>query len=132
MPSLMSATSSTSGGLRRALGTVALGATLVASVVWAQDAPMRVRGTIERSEGGVYTVKSRDGAELKLKLVPDGKVSAIVPAKLTDIKPGQYVGVAAMPQADGSQKALEVHIFPEALRGLAEGHQPWDLVPKAP
>jgi hypothetical protein len=90
-----------------------------------------VRGTIERIDGGVYVVKSRDGAELKLKLVADGKVSAIVPAKLADIKQGQYIGVAAMPQADGSQKALEVHIFPEALRGLAEGHQPWDLAPKS-
>ncbi|MBO0763022.1 MAG: hypothetical protein J2P50_00270 [Hyphomicrobiaceae bacterium] len=108
-----------------------MGLTLLASAVWAQDAPLRVRGTIERVDGGVYVVKSRDGAELKLTLAANAKVSAIVPAKLADIKQGQYIGVAAMPQADGSQKALEVHIFPEALRGLAEGFQPWDLAPKS-
>jgi hypothetical protein len=115
----------------RAVGAIAATIALLATGVWAQDAPVRLRGTIERAEGGVYLVKSRDGAELKLKLTADGKVSAVVPAKLADIKQGQYIGVAAMPQADGSQKALEVHIFPDALRGLAEGHQPWDLVPKS-
>jgi hypothetical protein len=130
MPSLAPATSLTSGGLRRALGAVALGAALLASTVWAQNAPTRVRGTIERVDGGVYVVKSRDGAELKLKLAADGKVSAIVPAKLADIKQGQYIGVAAIPQADGSQKALEVTILPEALRAI-EGFGPWDLQPKS-
>jgi hypothetical protein len=104
---------------------------LLASAAWAQDAPVRVRGTIERVDGPVYVVKSRDGAELKLTLAPNGGVSAIVPAKLADITPGKYIGVAAMPLADGSQKALEVSIFPEALRGLAEGFRPWDLQPKS-
>lgn len=118
-------------GLRRALVPVAVGTALVASTVWAQDAMVRVRGTIEKVEGGVYFIKSREGAELKLKLAAGGGVSAIVPAKLADIKPGQYIGVAALPMADGSQKALEVHLFPEALRGLAEGHRPWDLEPKS-
>ena len=113
------------------LGAIALSMVVLGTASYAQDAPMRVRGTIESAENGVYVVKSRDGAELKLKLVADGKVSAVVPAKLADIKQGSYIGVAALPQADGSQKALEVHIFPEALRGLAEGHQPWDLVPKS-
>jgi hypothetical protein len=120
-----------SRGLRRALVPVAVGAALVASTVWAQDAMVRVRGTIEKVEGGIYFIKSREGAELKLKLAAGGGVSAIVPAKLADIKPGQYIGVAALPMADGSQKALEVHLFPEALRGLAEGHRPWDLEPKS-
>lgn len=120
-----------SDGLRRALGPVALGAVLLASAAWAQDAMVRVRGTIEKVEGGVYYVKSREGADLKLKLAAGGGVSAIVPAKLADIKPGLYIGVAALPTADGSQKALEVTIFPEALRGLAEGHRPWDLQPQS-
>jgi len=120
-----------SQSIRRVLAPVALSAALVASAAWAQDAMVRVRGTIERVDGDVYVVKSREGAELKLKLAPNGGVSAIVPAKLADIKPGQYIGVAALPMADGSQKALEVHIFPEPLRGLAEGHRPWDLEPKS-
>ena len=128
---MSSLSAAVSRGLRRALVPVALGAAIVASTVWAQDAMVRVRGTIEKVEGGVYFVKSRDGAELKLKLAAGGGVSAIVPAKLADIKPGQYIGVAALPMADGSQKALEVHLFPEALRGLAEGHRPWDLEPKS-
>jgi hypothetical protein len=129
MPTL--ASGALPGGIGRALGAAALGAALLASAVWAQDAPVRVRGTIERVDGAVYVVKSRDGAELKLKLAPNGGVSAIVPAKLADIKPGQYIGVAGMPLADGSQKALEVSIFPEALRGLAEGFRPWDLQPQS-
>jgi hypothetical protein len=114
-----------------ALASLALGAALVASAAWAQDAMVRVRGTIEKIDNGVYTVKSREGAELKLKLAAGGGVSSIVPAKLADIKPGLYIGVAALPMPDGSQKALEVHIFPEALRGLAEGFRPWDLQPQS-
>jgi hypothetical protein len=120
-----------SGGTWRALGAVALGGALLVSAVWAQDAPVRVRGTIERVDGDVYVVKSRDGTELKLKLAAGGGVGAIVPATLADIKPGLYIGVAAMPMEDGSQKAIEVSIFPEALRGLAEGFRPWDLQPKS-
>jgi hypothetical protein len=125
----MSAASS--GGIRHALALGALGAVLIASSAWAQDAMVRVRGTIERVEGSVYVVKSREGAELRLKLAPGGGVSAIVPAKLADIKPGLYIGVAARPMPDGSLMALEVSIFPEALRGLAEGHRPWDLEPQS-
>src|SRR5262245_61405390 len=100
-------------GRSRTLGAIGLGLLALATAAYGQDAPVRVRGTIESAEGGVYVVKSRDGSELKLKLVADGKVSAVVPAKLADIKQGLYIGVAALPQADGSQKALEVHIFPE-------------------
>jgi hypothetical protein len=116
---------------QRALGAIALGFALVVPVVWAQDAPVRVRGTIERVDGGTYFVKSRDGSELKLKLAANGGVSAIVEASLADIKEGGYIGVAALPMADGSQKALEVHIFAEAQRGLAEGHRGWDLQPNS-
>ena len=92
---------------------------------------MRVRGTIERAEGDTYFVKSRDGAELRLKLAPKASVVALTQASLADIKQGSYVGVAAMPLADGSQKALEVHIFPEVMRGTGEGHRGWDLQPSS-
>ncbi len=120
----------TSGGICRVLGAAVLAAALLVPAVRAQDAPVRVRGTIERVEDGVYIVKSREGSELKLKLAPNGGVSAIVEAKLADIKQGQYIGVAALPMADGSQKALEVTILPEALRRL-EGFGPWDLQPQS-
>jgi hypothetical protein len=88
---------------------------------------VRVRGTIERIDGDTYIVKSRDGTELKLKLASQAVVGSVVPASLADVKPGVYVGVAALPLADGSQKALEISIFPEAMRGVGAGHLPWDL-----
>lgn len=99
---------------------------LLGSAADAQDT-MRVRGSIERLEGPIYVVKTRDGAELKIALADSGIVVAIVKASLEDIKPGLFVGATAMPQPDGSQKAIEVHIFPEAMRGTGEGHYPWDL-----
>jgi hypothetical protein len=108
-----------------ALTLVALGSVL-GSVANAQDT-VRVRGAIDRVEGPVYVVKSRDGAELKVSLADNGIVVAIVKASLSDIKPGLFVGSTGMPQPDGSQKAIEVHIFPEAMRGTGEGHYPWDL-----
>jgi hypothetical protein len=103
---------------------------LAASTTWAQDT-VRVRGTIERVEGQTLVVKSRDGAELKVVLPDNALIVAIVKASLSDIKQGSFVGVTGMPQADGSQKAVEVHIFPEAMRGTGEGHRPWDLRPQS-
>jgi len=97
--------------------------------VLAQDAPVRVRGTIDRVEGDTYIVKARGGAELKVTLAEKAMVVALIKASLADIKQGSYVGVSGMPQADGSQKALEVHIFPEAMRGVGDGHRGWDLQP---
>ena len=101
-----------------------------ASTTWAQDT-VRVRGTIEQVEGQTLMVKSRDGAELKVVLADNALIVGIVKASLSDIKPGSFVGVTGMPQADGSQKAVEVHIFPEAMRGTGEGHYPWDLQPQS-
>jgi hypothetical protein len=120
-----------SAGLQRTLGAIALGLTLAAPMVWAQQAPVRVRGTIERVDGDTYVVKERNGTELKLKLAPKVSVAAVVAASLADIKPGSYVGIAALPLPDGSQKALEVHIFPEAMRGTGDGHRGWDLQPSS-
>ena len=99
----------------------------LAPMALAQDAPVRVRGTIERVEGDTYIVKARNGDELKVKLAEKAGVSAVIAATLADIKPGTYVGIAGMPQTDGSQKALEVLIFPEAMRGAGDGHRGWDL-----
>jgi hypothetical protein len=101
---------------------------LVGSSAWAQ-APVRVRGTIEQFDGNNLTVKSRDGAALKVALAPNALIVAIVKASMADIKQGSFVGVTGMPQADGSQRAIEVHIFPESMRGTGEGHYPWDLRP---
>jgi hypothetical protein len=115
------------GGFLRLLTASTLAVAMAASVAWGQEAPVRIRGTIEKVEGDTYIVKARDGAELKLKLAPNATVVALVPATTADIKQGSYIGVAGMPQPDGSQKALEVHIFPEAMRGVGDGHRGWDL-----
>jgi outer membrane lipoprotein SlyB len=92
---------------------------------------VRVRGTIEKVEGNAFVVKSRDGRELKVVPADNALVVAIVKASPADIKQGSFVGVTGMPQADGSQRAIEVHIFPEAMRGTGEGHYAWDLRPQS-
>jgi hypothetical protein len=98
-----------------------------ASPVSAQD--VRIRGTIERVDGPVYVVRNRDGAELKLTVTDKPLYVAIAPSTMADIKPGMFVGSAGMPMPDGTQKAIEVHIFPESMRGTGEGHYDWDLKP---
>lgn len=112
---------------------VAVTALLLAAapIASAQEPPVRVRGTIERVEGDIYVIKARGGGELKVKLADNVMVVALTKASLADIKQGSYVGVAGMPQPDGSQKALEVHIFPEAMRGTGDGHRGWDLQPSS-
>ena len=77
------------------------------------------------------TVKSRDGQTLKVKTPDNVAVRGVAKASLSDVKQNSFIGVTGMPQADGSQKAVEIHIFPEALRGTGEGHRPWDLMPNS-
>ena len=92
-------------------------------------APMRVRGQIEKVDGNTLTVKARDGATMAVNVPDNVRVTGLVKASLADIKPNSYIGVTAMPQPDGSQKAIAIHIFTEAQRGTGEGHRPWDLRP---
>ena len=106
-------------------------AVLLASTAFAQDKPIRVRGTVEQIDGSVMTVKSREGDTLKIKLADEGKVVALVKASLADIKPNSFVGSTAMPQTDGTWKAVEVHIFPEEMRGTGEGDRPYDYKPQS-
>jgi hypothetical protein len=103
---------------------------IAASSAWAQDAkPAHLRGTIEKVDGNLITAKARDGSTVTIKLAADAKVTAMTKAQLSDIKQGSYIGVTAMPQADGSQKAIGLHIFMDAQRGVAEGFRPWDREP---
>ncbi|MGH6702774.1 MAG: hypothetical protein ACREC2_00790, partial [Bradyrhizobium sp.] len=98
----------------------------------AQQPPtVRVRGSIESIDGPMLTIKSREGADLKVRLTDNFAVIGIAKAELSEIKPGSYIGVSAMPEPDGTQKALAVHIFPEAQRGAAEGFRRWDLRPNS-
>jgi hypothetical protein len=92
---------------------------------------VRIRGTVERIDGPVYVVKNRDGAELKLTVTDNPLFVVIVPSKMTDIKQGMFVGSAGMMRDDGIQKAIEVHIFPESMRGTGEGHTTGICCPKA-
>jgi hypothetical protein len=93
--------------------------------------PARVRGTIEKVDGNTLTVKSREGETVIVKLKDGFQVNGVDKAVLADVKQNTFVGITAMPQPDGTQKAIEVHIFPEARRGAGEGHRPWDLVPNS-
>ena len=107
---------------------------LVASASFAQQQPstVRVRGTVEAVDGPMLTIKSRDGqTTYRVKLADTVSIRGIVKASLADIKQNSFIGVTGMPQADGSQKAVEIHIFPENLRGTGEGHRPWDLSPNS-
>jgi hypothetical protein len=93
--------------------------------------PFRTRATIDEVGQDSVRLTSRSGEKLTIALTSSTIVVAIVPIKLEDIKPGSFIGTAALPQADGTQRALEVHVFPESMRGTGEGHRPFDLQPQS-
>jgi hypothetical protein len=107
-------------------------AALVAATALAQ-APqtVRLRGVIDKVDGNTVTAKSDKGDALTLNLADKMLVVAVVKASLADIKDGDFIGSGAMPQPDGSQKAIEVHIFAESMRGTGEGFRPWDGAPNS-
>ena len=94
-----------------------------------EGTPTRIRGTVDKLDGQTLTVKSRDGQQLTIVLAPNFTVSGVVKKNLADIKAGDFVGAASTKGTDGKLHAIEVLIFPEALRGTGEGERPWDLVP---
>jgi hypothetical protein len=114
--------------MMRTLGASSVALLFAASFAAAQ-APqtVRVRATLENVSVPMLTAKARDGAEMKIKLADNAPVNEVVKASLADIKENSYIAVTAMPQPDGSQKAVAILIFPEAMRGVGEGHRPWDL-----
>src|SRR6202047_1076453 len=118
-----------SGMTQRTLAALSFALVCIALPASAQET-IRIRGTIERVEGPVYVVKTREGAEVKLTVTDNPLFVAISPSTMADIKPGMFVGSAGMMQPDGTQKAIEVHIFPESMRGTGEGHYDWDLKPQ--
>jgi hypothetical protein len=117
-----------SGMIQRALTALSFALVCIALPASAQET-VRIRGVIEKVEGPVYVVKNRDGAELKLTMADNPLYVAIAPSTMADIKPGMFVGSAGTMQPDGTQKAIEVHIFPDSMRGTGEGHYDWDLKP---
>lgn len=96
----------------------------------AADAPTQrigVRGAITSLDGDSLKIHTNRGEDLTVKLLKDTAVRGVTLAKIADIKPGSYIGSAAVPQADGTLKALEVHVFPPELAGTGDGHRPFDL-----
>ena len=122
-------------GISSFLRHVLVSATVMAaagSMAWAQQPPaVRIRGTIEAVDGPLLAVKSREGTDLKVRVTDNVAVFGVANIAMSEIKQGSYIGVSAMPEPDGTQKALAVHIFPEAQRGAAEGFRPWDLRPNS-
>jgi hypothetical protein len=104
----------------------------VAAVSPAQAAEnVRVRGTIVSVDGSTLTVKTREGPTSALALKPGWKVVGVAKASIEDIKPGDFVGIASLPSATGGDGAIEVLVFPPAMKGTGEGSYPWDLKPKS-
>ena len=93
--------------------------------------PSRVRGTIEAVDGDVLAVKSRGGEDVKLHMTGDINVVGISKISLAEVKVGSFIGTTTVPGPDGSQNAVEVHVFPEAMRGTGEGSRPYDLRPNS-
>jgi len=119
------------GQFRRwTIAAATVGLVVAATAAVAQER-VRVRGTIEKVDGNVLSVKTREGQDVKVKLADNVRVLGVEKATMADVKQGSYIGVSAMPQTDGSQKALHVHIFLDAMRGVAEGFGPWDVRPNS-
>jgi len=113
---------------RRALGAAAV-ALVFATAAFAQQQG-RIRGQIEKADGSTLSLKTRDGTMLNVKVADDARVSALVKASLADIKNDSFIGIAGMPQPDGSIEAFSVHIFLPAQRGVVpDRHGPWDAKP---
>jgi hypothetical protein len=115
--------------LRRAL-LVFTAAAICSTPLWAQET-RRVRATIEKVDDSTLYAKTADGEDLKITVADKPVYMAIIPATLADLKPGTFVGSGATPGPDGNLVAMEVHIFPEAMRGTGEGHRPMEGPPQA-
>jgi hypothetical protein len=117
---------------RRALGAAGLALMFASTAAWSQSGPpVRVRGEITKVEGNTLTVKSRSGENMTIKLAEPLRVAAMVKGSLDDVKEGAYIGVSAMPQPDGTQKAFAIHIFMDAQRGVVVDRfdDKWDSRP---
>jgi hypothetical protein len=115
---------------RRALVAAAVGAVFAVTAASAQQPGTRIRGEVVKAEGDTFVLKTREGGTLNVKLDEKVRVSALVKATLADIKQDAFIGIAGMPQADGSIAAFSVHMFLPAQRGVVpDRHGPWDAKP---
>jgi hypothetical protein len=120
---------------RSFLSSAAAAGLLIAAVTSAQTAnaadSIRVRGTVESVSDTALVIKTREGTDQTIMLKPDWKISSVAKALIDDIKTGDYVGIASLPKAQGGDGALEVLIFPAAMKGTGEGSHAWDLKPNS-
>ena len=116
---------------RRCLEIVVAGILALGPVAALAAGPENIRGTITRVDGNTFEVKDRDGKSDTVRLAENAKIASVAKATLSDIKPGSFIGTAATPRTDGTLQAIEVHIFPESMRGIGEGNRTWDLKPKS-
>jgi hypothetical protein len=116
---------------RPLIAVAMVAASVLGAIAQQPPTPTRVRGSIEGVDGDVLSVRSRSGEHVKLHMTADMKVVGIVRISLGDIKPGSFIGTTTVPSADGKQNAVEVHVFPEDMRGTGEGSRPYDLKPNS-
>ncbi len=116
---------------RPLIAVLMVGASTAYAVAQRAPVPTRVRGTIETVDGDTMTVKSRGGENFKLHMTSDMKVVGLTRISLSDIKVGSFIGTTTVPGADGTPTAVEVHVFPESMRGTGEGSRPYDLKPNS-
>lgn len=108
---------------------IGAGLALVLAISAFAQQPGRIRGEVVKVDGAMFSLKTRDGAMQDVKLADDARVSGLVKATLADIKPDSFIGIAGVPEADGSIKAYSIHMFLPAQRGVvADRHFPWDGV----
>ena len=118
--------------LIRPLFAVAMvAASTIYAIAQQPPSPSRVRGTVEAVEGDVLAVKSRSGEDVRLQMTSDIRIVGIIKIARADIKVGSFIGTTTVPGPDGVQNALEVHVFPENMRGTGEGSRPYDLRPNS-
>jgi hypothetical protein len=116
---------------RPLIAAAMVAASVLGAIAQQPPTPTRVRGTIEGVDGDLIMVKSRSGEDVKLHMSSDMKVVGIIKIALADIKLGSFIGTTTVPGPDGQQNAVEVHVFPEDMRGTGEGSRPYDLRPNS-
>ena len=117
--------------LRPLVAVAMVAASSLYAIAQQPPTPTRVRGTVEAVDGDVLSVKSRSGEDFKLRMTADMRVVGIVKIALSDIEVGAFIGATTVPGPDGSQNAVEIHMFPEDMRGTGEGSRPFDLRPNS-
>jgi hypothetical protein len=117
--------------IRSFVAVLAAAASFAATAQAPADSLVRIRGTVEKIDGQTLTMKARDGQTMAVKLADNYAVMGIAKASVADINTGKFIGTTTVGERDGAMIALEVHIFPENMRGTGEGHRDWDLRPNS-